>query len=69
MSIKEVKHCKILRMANEKRRQPMRNTLATGIDIEQQSNSPGPDHPWRNYGHKINGKLIHLTNSDILTLP
>ena len=43
-------------------RQPRRNAVATGKDIELSNNKPAPDHPWRSYGKKINGKPIHLPN-------
>ena len=43
-------------------RQPRRNAVATGKDIELSNNKPAPDHPWRSYGKKINGKHIHLPN-------
>jgi predicted DNA-binding protein (UPF0251 family) len=43
-------------------RQPKRNQLATGKDIEQRSSKPDPDHPWRTYGNKINGKPIRVPN-------
>jgi hypothetical protein len=43
-------------------RQPKRNQLATGKDIEQRSSKPAPDHPWRTYGNKINGKPIRVPN-------
>ena len=39
-------------------RQPKRNKLAAGKDIERRNSKPAPNHPWRNYGHKINGKPI-----------
>ena len=43
-------------------RQPKRNALATSKDIERKDYIPAPDHPWRNYGHKINGKPAHVPN-------
>jgi len=43
-------------------RQPRRNAVATGKDIELCSSKPAPDHPWRSYGKKINGKPIHVPN-------
>jgi len=43
-------------------RQPSRNAVATGKDIELISSKPAPDHPWRSYGKKINGKPIHVPN-------
>ena len=43
-------------------RQPRRNALATAKDIELSSSKPAPDHPWRSYGKKINGKPIHVPN-------
>jgi hypothetical protein len=42
--------------------QPRRNAVATGKDIELCSSKPAPDHPWRSYGKKINGKPIHVPN-------
>ena len=43
-------------------RQPRRNAVATGKEIERSNNKPAPDHPWRSYGKKINGQPIHLPN-------
>lgn len=43
-------------------RQPKRNPVTTGKDIELSSSKPAPDHPWRSYGKKINEKPIHLPN-------
>jgi len=43
-------------------RQPKRNALATSKDIERKTYIPASDHPWRNYGHKINGKPAHVPN-------
>jgi len=43
-------------------RQPRRNAVATGKDIEHPSSKPAPDHPWRSYGKKINGKPIRVPN-------
>jgi transposase len=43
-------------------RQPKRNQLASGKDIQQRSSKPAPNHPWRTYGHKINGKPIRVPN-------
>ena len=43
-------------------RQTRRNALATAKDIELSSSKPAPDHPWRSYGKKINGKPIHVPN-------
>jgi len=43
-------------------RQPKRNAVATAKDIEHRSSRPAPDHPWRSYGKKINGKPIHVPN-------
>lgn len=39
-------------------RQPKRNAVSTGKDIELRSSNPSPDHPWRSYGKKINGKPV-----------
>ncbi len=41
-------------------RQPKRNALVAGKDIEVRSSKPAPDHPWRTYGKKINGKPTHV---------
>lgn len=43
-------------------RQPKQNPLASSKDIERTDFKPAPDHPWRNYGHKINGKPIPVSN-------
>ena len=43
-------------------RQPKRNALASSKDIERNDFKPAPDHPWRNYGRKINGKPIPVSN-------
>ena len=43
-------------------RQPKRNELADSKDIELRSSKPAPDHPWRTYGTKINGKPIPVSN-------
>jgi predicted DNA-binding protein (UPF0251 family) len=43
-------------------RQPRRNAVATGKDIEHRSSKPAPDHPWRSYGKKINEKPIRVLN-------
>jgi len=43
-------------------RQPKRNALADSKDIEVRSSKPAPDHPWRNYGTKINGKPVRVPN-------
>ncbi len=43
-------------------RQPKRNAVASAKDIEQRSSKPAPDHPWRTYGKKINGKPINVPN-------
>jgi predicted DNA-binding protein (UPF0251 family) len=43
-------------------RQPKQNAVATGKDIELRTSKPAPDHPWRSYGNKINGKPIHVPN-------
>jgi predicted DNA-binding protein (UPF0251 family) len=43
-------------------RQPKRNALASSKDIERNSVKPAPDHPWRTYGYKINGKPVHAPN-------
>ena len=43
-------------------RQPKRNAVATGKDIEHLSSKPALDHPWRSYGKKINGKPIQVPN-------
>ena len=43
-------------------RQPRRNAVATGKDIELRYSKPAPDHPWRSYGKKINGKPVHVPN-------
>ena len=43
-------------------RQPKRYELATGKTIERKSIRPAPDHPWRNYGHKINGNPASVPN-------
>ena len=50
-------------------RQPKRNALADSKDIEVRSSKPAPDHPWRTYEKKIDGKPIRVPNLDILTLP
>jgi hypothetical protein len=42
--------------------QPKRNNLATSKDIENKSFKPAPDHPWRTYGYKVNGKPVHVSN-------
>jgi len=39
-------------------KQPKRNALASSKEIDGSSYKPPKDHPWRNYGHRINGKLI-----------
>ena len=43
-------------------RQPKRFQLASGKTIERKSIRPAPDHPWRNYGYKINGKSVNVPN-------
>ncbi len=43
-------------------RQPKRKAVATGKDIERRDSKPAPDHPWRAYGKKINGKPVHVPN-------
>lgn len=43
-------------------RQPKRNGLADSKDIEIRSSKPAPDHPWRTYEKKINGKPIRVPN-------
>jgi predicted DNA-binding protein (UPF0251 family) len=43
-------------------RQPKQNAVATGKDIDLRTSKPAPDHPWRSYGNKINGKPIHVPN-------
>jgi predicted DNA-binding protein (UPF0251 family) len=43
-------------------RQPKRNAVATGKDLELRNSKPAPDHPWRSYGKKINGKPIQVPN-------
>lgn len=43
-------------------RQPKRNALADSKDIELRSSKPAPDHPWRTYGTKINGKPVPVSN-------
>jgi hypothetical protein len=43
-------------------RQPKRNPVATGKDIEHRSSKPASDHPWRSYGKKINERPIHVPN-------
>jgi len=43
-------------------RQPKRFQLASGKHIERKSIRPAPDHPWRNYGYKINGKPVNVPN-------
>ncbi len=42
--------------------QPKRNELATPKDIESRTVKPAPDHPWRQYGYKINGKPVQVPN-------
>lgn len=43
-------------------RQPKRNEIANSKDIELRSSKPAPDHPWRTYGNKINGKPVPAPN-------
>ena len=43
-------------------RQPKRNALASSKDIEREDHKPSPDHPWRNYGHRINGQPVQSPN-------
>lgn len=43
-------------------RQPKRNALATPKDIESRTVKPAPDHPWRQYGNKINGEPVQAPN-------
>jgi hypothetical protein len=43
-------------------RQPKRYELAMGKHVERQSYKPASDHPWRNYGYKINGKPVSVPN-------
>jgi len=43
-------------------RQPKRFQLAMGKHVERKSYKPASDHPWRNYGYKINGKSVSVPN-------
>ena len=40
-------------------RQPKRNPLSTGKELEWK---PPADHPWRNYGCHLNGEPVHAPN-------
>jgi len=40
-------------------RQPKRQPLSTGKDLERK---PAPDHPWRRYGYKINDNPVQIPN-------
>ena len=39
-------------------KQPKRNAVASSKEIDRSSYKPAEDHPWRNYGHRISGKPI-----------
>jgi predicted DNA-binding protein (UPF0251 family) len=39
-------------------KQPKRNAVASSKEIDRSSYKPAKDHPWRNYGHRISGKPI-----------
>jgi len=41
-------------------KQPKRHAVASFKEIDRLSYEPAKDHPWRNYGHRINGKPIHV---------
>jgi predicted DNA-binding protein (UPF0251 family) len=38
--------------------QPKRHMVASSKEIDRLTYKPTEDHPWRNYGHRINGKPI-----------
>lgn len=42
--------------------QPKRNALASSKDIERKLSKPASDHPWRNYGYRIDGNPVHAPN-------
>lgn len=41
-------------------KQPKRQEVASAKEIERLTYKPAEDHPWRNYGHRINGKPIRV---------
>jgi predicted DNA-binding protein (UPF0251 family) len=41
-------------------KQPKRHAVESAKEIDRQSYKPPEDHPWRNYGHRISGKPIHV---------
>lgn len=43
-------------------RRPKQNAVATAKDIERLSYKPSSYHTWRNYGHRISGKSILVTD-------
>ena len=40
-------------------RQPKRNPISSGKALQWK---PAPDHPWRQYGHHLNGETVHVPN-------
>lgn len=43
-------------------KQPKRNAVASSKEIDRSSYKPAKDHPWRNYGHRISGKPIIVSD-------